>query len=179
MHPQLAAYAITFASKWNRDVFIMQQADVLRLCPAGYCGFCNKFLLPWHAHRFGFTTGYSFTFSGCLLQGANFDPFNFPYGPLVIIFGIYARKGCTKWGTVLRGLLEDPSPTIQFFGVSPPSPTPQKKKEFVSRREPNHRLSAKHRKLGNHTLPSMRLKAFWNLRNSHVMSILPWIEDRS
>ena len=100
-----------------------------------------------------------------------------PYGPLVIIFGIYARKGCTKWGTVLRGLPEDPSPTIQFFGVSPP--TPQKKKEFVSRREPNHRLSAKHRKMGNYSPDQMFAKAFWNLANSLPMSILPYIENRS
>ena len=50
LYPQLSSFTIWFASGWNRDMFVMMEVDVLRLCPAGhywpYCGYCSKLLLP-------------------------------------------------------------------------------------------------------------------------------------
>jgi hypothetical protein len=53
--PQLIGHELWFHSSWSQETIQLQDADVLKLCPAQqiwpWCSYCQKFLLPCEAHR--------------------------------------------------------------------------------------------------------------------------------
>ena len=56
MYPRLDGYQLYFKSTWDMgNVILMQQADMLKKCPAGqvwpWCAGCKRFLLPAESHR--------------------------------------------------------------------------------------------------------------------------------
>ena len=55
MFPRLRGYEFWFRSSWNGDHILLQDADILKVCPAGqvwpWCSWCRRFLLPVADHR--------------------------------------------------------------------------------------------------------------------------------
>jgi hypothetical protein len=53
--PELIGHELWFHSLWNHETIQLQDADVLKLCPAQqiwpWCSYCQKFLFPCEAHR--------------------------------------------------------------------------------------------------------------------------------
>ena len=55
MYPALHGYQVWFYSRWNGEMIMLTDCDVLKQCPQKqvwpWCSYCSKFLLPAKSHR--------------------------------------------------------------------------------------------------------------------------------